>query len=155
MWGELYRIGLAAGLGAGAGVLLAGLLASSRTGLVAALAAAAAVGVVIGLAIQNWDEALAAALGGLAGAAGAAQVVQGTLRRGGTRAGTAVLVGACGVAIAGLALIPVVGYLEAVGVPVLGARLRRGGGGRCAGLRLPAKDSDAAEGDPRGDRRPH
>src|SRR3954451_3424975 len=140
MWGELYRIGLAAGLGAGAGVLLAGLLASSRVGLVVALAAAADVGVVIGLAIQNWDEALAAALGGLAGAAGASQVVQGTLRRGGTRGGTALLVGLGGIAIAALALIPVVGYLTAVGVPVLGARLRRGGEGRYAGLRILARD---------------
>jgi hypothetical protein len=139
MW-ELYRIGLAAGLGAGAGVVLAGLLASSRVGLVAALVLAAVAGIGIGLWIQNWDEAIAAALGGVAGAAGAAQVVQGTLKRGGTRVGTAFLVAVCGVLIAALALIPVVGYLEAVGVPALGARMRRGGDGRYAGLRILARD---------------
>jgi hypothetical protein len=44
------------------------------------------------------------------------------------------------VVVAALALIPGVGYLEAVAIPALGARLRRRGGERYAGLRILARD---------------
>ena len=43
-------------------------------------------------------------------------------------------------AVAGLAFVPAVGYLEALAAPVLGARLRRRLGARYAGLRVLAKD---------------
>ena len=50
------------------------------------------------------------------------------------------LVGLAGVGVAALAFIPVVGYLEAVVIPVLAVRLRRREGGRFAGLRILARD---------------
>ena len=44
------------------------------------------------------------------------------------------------IVVAALALIPGVGYLEALALPALGARLRRRGGERYAGLRILARD---------------
>ena len=111
-----------------------------RTGLGAAVVAAALGGAVVGVAVGDLAETLGGAVGGLAGSLGSAQVVRGALRRGGTRGGTAVLVGLAAVGIAVLALIPVVGYVEAVAVPALAARLRRRGGDRYAGLRILARD---------------
>jgi hypothetical protein len=43
-------------------------------------------------------------------------------------------------ALAALAAVPVFGYVEALVVPVLALRMRRGGGGRYAGLRILARD---------------
>ena len=138
--GAWYTIGLCVGVGAGAGVLLSGLLAASRVGVAVAVLLAAAAGVGVGLAFFDWPEALGGGIGGVLGALGAAGIVQGTLRRGGTRGGTAVIVGLAGVGVAALAFIPVVGYLEAVVIPVLAVRLRRREGGRFAGLRILARD---------------
>ena len=70
----------------------------------------------------------------------AAQVVAGALRRGGTRGGTGALVGGGALLLAGAAFIPVVGYLEAVALPALAARLRRTQPERYAGLRTLARD---------------
>ena len=138
--GDWYLDGLLAGLGAGLGVLFVGMLASVRAGFVAAIVLAAAVGVGIGLAVDNWDEALAGGLGAITGALGAHAIVAGALRRGGTRGGTAVLVGGAALVIAGLAFVPALGYLEAVALPVLGLRLRGQAGRRYAGLRVLARD---------------
>ena len=138
--GAWYTIGLCVGLGTGAGVLLSGLLASWRIGVIVSVVLAAAAGVAAGYAFFDWPEALGGGIGGVLGALGAAGIVQGTLRRGGTRLGTAMLVGLAGVALAVLAFIPVVGYLEAVVVPALAFRLRRRDGGRFAGLRILARD---------------
>lgn len=137
--GEWYTIGLALGLGVGVGVLLAGLAGAARAAVLAALAVAAAVGVGLGLLIDDWTEALGAGLGGAAGTLAGAQVVAGALRRGGTRGGLALLVGGAAVAIAALAFVPLVGYLEAVAVPALAARLRSRAAERYAGLRSLAK----------------
>jgi hypothetical protein len=49
-----------------------------------------------------------------------------------------VALGAVGIAV--LALVPGIGYVETVVVPVLAARLRRRGGDRYAGLRILARD---------------
>ncbi len=138
--GAWYTIGLCVGVGTGAGVLLSGLLAASRLGVAVAVILAAAAGVGVGFAFFSWPEALGGGIGGVLGALGAAGIVQGTLRRGGTRLGTAVIVGLAGVGVAALAFIPVVGYLEAVVIPVLAVRLRRREGGRFAGLRILARD---------------
>ena len=138
--GDWYWIGLAVGIGVGCGLLFSGVLASIRAGLVAAVLLAAAAGVGIGFLLDNWDEALGGGLGGLAGSFGSVQVVRGTLRRGGTRGGTAALVALAALAVAALALVPGVGYLEAVALPALGARLRRRDGRRYAGLRVLARD---------------
>lgn len=138
--GEWYWIGLCAGLGVSAGVLAAAALGWARAGLIAAIALGAAAGVLIGFALEDWDEALGGGLGGLAGGFGAATVVRGALRRGGTRGGTATLVVGAALALAAIALVPALGYVEAVAAPVLAFRLRRGGGGRYAGLRILARD---------------
>jgi hypothetical protein len=66
-------------------------------------------------------------------------IVRGALRRGGTRGGTALLVAVAAVAAAGLAFVPVVGFVEAVALPALAVRLRRRSPERYAGLRTLAK----------------
>jgi hypothetical protein len=137
---DVYLIGLFAGLGTSLGLALAGVLASSRAGVVAAAVLAATGAAGVALLLANWDEAIGAAAGGLLGAAGAGPVVAGALRRGGTRGGTSALVILAGLGVAVLALVPFVGYVEAVALPVLGARLKRRAGERHAGLRILARD---------------
>jgi hypothetical protein len=138
--GSWYWIGVCAGLGAAIGVLLAGFLAGTRAALTAALVLAVAAGIGIGLALGQWDEAAGGGAGGAFGALGAARLVAGTLRRGGARFGTALLIGLAAVVLAALAWVPVLGYLEAALVPALGARLRGRAAERYAGLRSLAKD---------------
>ena len=134
--GSWYTIGLLAGVGVAVGLLAAGLLPR----LAAAAPGAAAVAVGIGFARFDWDEAVAGAVGGLLGALGATVIVTGALRRGGTRGGTAALVGLAAVVTAGLAFVPVLGYLEAVVLPAIALRLRRREPERYAGLRTLARD---------------
>jgi hypothetical protein len=137
--GDWYTVGLAVGLGAAIGVLAVALLAGRRAGLLVALAAAAVVAAAVGFLIENWDEALGGALGAAAGTLGSVQIVTGALRRGGTRGATALLVALGAIALAAVALIPFAGYLEAVALPALAARLRRRTPERYAGLRSLAK----------------
>jgi hypothetical protein len=136
----LWRVPFCTGIGVGAGVVAAGVLAARRAGVATAALVGVAVGVLVALAVGNWDEILGGAIGGAAGGVGAGAVVQGALRRGGTRGGTAALVGAAGVGVAALALVPLVGYVEALALPALAARVRRRAGERYAGLRTLAKD---------------
>jgi hypothetical protein len=138
--GGWYWIGVAVGLGVAIGVLLAGVLAGTRAALAGALLVAVAAGLGVGLVIGGWGEAIGGAIGGALGAIGSAPVAAGSLRRGGGRFGTAVLVGVAALAIAALAWVPVVGYLEAVFVPAFAARLRRRAPERYAGLRSLARD---------------
>jgi hypothetical protein len=138
--GDWYWIGVATGLGVSIGVLLAGLIGASRALLVAAVVGAGGLGILVGLGIGEWDEAIGGAAGGVLGAFGAAQLVAGTLRRGGTRLGTAAFIGLAAVALAALAWVPAVGYLEATVVPALAARLRGRAPERYAGLRSLARD---------------
>jgi hypothetical protein len=138
--GSWYWIGVCAGLGVGIGVLLAGVFAGTRTALAAGLLLAAGAGVGLGLALGQWDEAVAGGVGGALGSIGAAQLVAGSLRRGGARLGTAVFVGLAALVLVALAWIPVVGYLEATLVPLLAARLRGRAPERYAGLRSLARD---------------
>jgi hypothetical protein len=139
MW-EWYRIGLSLGLGIGIGGLLSALAAPRRGLIVLVAALAAAAGAGAGYAIGGWHEAVAGGAGGALGAVVVAAFVAGALRRGGTRGGTAVLVGLASLVLGALALIPVVGFLEAVVLPALGARARRHEGDRYAGLRSLARD---------------
>jgi hypothetical protein len=136
----LYWIGLALGLGVSAGILLAGLLATGRAGVAVAVVAAAAAGAGLGLLVAGGPEAAAGAVGGVAGAGGSAGLVRGALRRGGMRGATAALIGVAALVCALLALVPFLGYLEAVVVPALGARVRRREPDRYAGLRTLARD---------------
>src|SRR2546423_13624162 len=91
--GSWYWIGVCAGLGVAAGVLLAGLFAGTRIALTAALVLAVGIGVAIGFGLGQWDEAIGGGAGGAIGSLGAAQLVVGTLRRGGARFGTAGFLG--------------------------------------------------------------
>ena len=139
--GAWYWIGVAMGLGAAAGVFLSGLIRMPPVTL--ALAAVAGAGAGIGIDVWQpggWVDVLGGAIGGTVGALGALQIVRGALRRGGTRGGTATLVAGAALAAAGLACVPVVGYLEAFALPALAARLHRRQPERYAGLRTLARD---------------
>ncbi len=138
--GDWWTIGLCFGLGTAIGVLLAGFLAATRFGLAVAVLGAAAAGLAIGLVFWDTAQAVAGIAGGLLGAVGAAVVVRGALRRGGTFLGTGLLVGGAALVLAALAFVPILGYLEAVAVPALAVRLRRRSPERYAGLRTLARD---------------
>jgi len=140
--GAWYWIGVAAGLGTAAGVLLAGGL---RVALIVVAVLAAVAGAGLGYGIDawqpgSWGDVAAGAAGGFAGALGAVQIVRGALRRGGTAGGTAVIVAGAALAVAGIAWVPALGYLEALALPALAARLRRRSPERYAGLRTLARD---------------
>ena len=134
--GDWYTIGILVGVGTALGVAATGVARRALVGLVPAVAIAVAIGFVF----AQWDQAVGGLVGAVCGALGSAPVVAGALRRGGTRGGTALLLGLVALAGAALALVPVVGYLEAVAVPVLGARLRRRSPDTHAGLRTLARD---------------
>src|SRR5215210_21123 len=137
---DVYWIGVFLGLGIALGVALAGLLGASRTGLVLALVAAAVLGFIAALFLRDEVASVAGAVGGVVGALAAGEVVRGALRRGGVRLGTAFLVAGAALGLALAALIPIVGYLEAVALPVLALRMRRRRPERYAGLRTLARD---------------
>lgn len=133
--GDWYSIGILVGLGAAIGVATTGALRR----VLAALVASAAVAVIIGFAFGRWDEAAGGFIGAVCGVLGSAPLVTGALRRGGTRGGTATLLAGASLVGAALAFVPVLGYVEALAVPLLGARLRRRSPDRHAGLRTLAK----------------
>jgi hypothetical protein len=137
--GSWYWVGVFAGLGVGLGLVASAALGGTRIALLAPFLAAA-VGVAIGIVFADAEEAAGGGVGGLLGAAGSLELVGGALGRGGTRIATALLVGLGALLVAALAFVPGVGYAEAVVLPALGARLRRRGGSRYAGLRILAKD---------------
>lgn len=144
MMGSWYWIGVCAGLGAAVGVLLAGVAGAGRAALAAAVLALVA-GAAVGFGVDAWQpgawgDVVAGAVGAVLGALGAAQIVSGALRRGGTRGGTAALVAGAALVVAALAFVPVLGYLEAVALPALAARLRRRAPQTYAGLRTLARD---------------
>lgn len=142
--GDWYPIGVAVGAGVALGVLAAGLLARSRAAALLAALAGAVAGAAAGLVVARWlgDDwvgPVAGALGGLAGGGSAAVVAAGALRRGATPGGTALLLAGAALAVAALALVPVVGYAEALAAPIAAARARRKAPERHAGLRSLAK----------------
>jgi hypothetical protein len=134
--GGWYWIGVSAGVGAALGVLALGVLRDVRLALPVAVAAGAGAGWLL----DDWAAVIAGGVGAVLGAIGASPTVRGALARGGTRGGTAALVAAAAVVIAGLSFVPVLGYLLALALPVLGVRLRRRHGERHAGLRILARD---------------
>ena len=137
--GAWYTIGLCLGIGLGIGVVLIGILGSNLLGVGAGAIVGAALGVAVGLGVGGAAEAIAGGVGGLLGALSAAAVVHGALRRGGTRIGIAAYVGVLGLLICLFALIPVVGYVAAVAIPLGAARMRGRQAARFAGLRTLAK----------------
>ena len=145
--GSWYWIGVSAGLGTAVGVLLAGWLGPGRAQRIAVILLAGAVGAGagVGFAVGSWQpggwgDRGAGIAGGLAGALGAAQTVRGALRRGGTRVGTAALVGGGALVVAALAWIPAAGYALALALLALVPLLRRARPERYAGLRTLARD---------------
>jgi hypothetical protein len=137
--GAWYTIGLCLGLGLGFGVVLAGLFSVNRIGTAAAAVAGAVAGAAVGYGISEFPEAIAGGVGGFVGAASAAAVVRGALRRGATRMGLAAYLGAAGVLVLLLAFIPIAGYLVVVALPALALRMRGRQAARYAGLRTLAK----------------
>jgi hypothetical protein len=137
--GAWYTIGLCLGIGLGIGVVLVGVLGSNLLGAGVGAIVGAAIGVAVGLGIGGAAEAIAGVVGGFLGGLSAAAVVRGALRRGGTRIGIAAYVGVLGLLICMLALIPVLGYVEAVAIPLGAARMRGRQAARFAGLRTLAK----------------
>lgn len=134
--GAWYWIGVCAGLGAALGVLALALLRDARV----AIPLAALIGGALGWALEDWTGVIAGAVGAALGALGSSPTLRGALARGGTRAGTALLVGVAALVLAALSFVPVLGYLIALALPVLGLRLRRRQGERHAGLRILARD---------------
>jgi hypothetical protein len=134
--GDWYSIGILVGLGAAIGIASTAALRRAIAGLVLAVA----VSVIIGFVFGQWDEAAGGFVGALCGSLGIEPVVSGTLRRGGTRGGTATLLALAALVGAALAFVPIVGYLEAAVVPALGLRLRRRAPDTHAGLRTLARD---------------
>jgi len=137
--GSWYWVGVLLGLGVGAGVVAAALVGRTLAGIILGGIAAAAVGVAFGLIADGTLPPIAGGVGGVVGTLGASQIVRGALRRGGTAIGVAALVGGAGLLLVVLAFVPVLGYVEAVVVPVLGFRVRRRSAERYAGLRTLAK----------------
>ena len=84
--------------------------------------------------------ALTGAAGGIAGGFCSAELAQRTLRRGGTRGATAILLLGAALIAAALAFVPALGYVEIVLAVILALRLGRGGSDRFAGLRTLARD---------------
>jgi hypothetical protein len=138
--GAWYTIGLFVGLGVAVGVLAAALVAPLRGGLPLALVAGVAAAAGGAILLAEWPEATAAGVGGAFGALGGSQIMLGALRRGGARGATTLIVAAGALVLAALALVPVLGYVIAVVVPALAARLRARSGRTYAGLRILARD---------------
>ena len=132
--GDWYTIGAFLGAGIAVGLVLAGLLASSTRGLVIALVLAVAVTApfVVGF---DWIEVVAAVVGAVLGVLSGWVVVQGALRRGGTRPGVAGFMAAGGLVLFLLAAIPLLGYAIAVAVPAYAGRIRSRQPTKYAGLR--------------------
>ena len=136
---DWYTIGLCLGLGLGLSVAITGILGTNVVGIGAAAVVGAVVGGAIGLLIGDTPETIAGAVGGVLGALSAAAVVVGALRRGATRFGVGAYVSALGALICLIALVPVAGYVLALVLPVLAARMRGRQAARFAGLRSLAK----------------
>lgn len=137
--GSWYAIGLCLGLGLGLSVAITGILGSNVVGIGAAVVVGAVLGGAIGLLVGDTAETVAGAVGGLLGALSAAAAVTGALRRGATRFGVGAYMGAVGVLVCLLALVPLVGYVLAVALPLMAARMRGRQAARFAGLRSLAK----------------
>ena len=137
--GDWYTIGLCLGLSLGLSIAITGILGANMLGIGAATVIGAAFGAAIGLVIGETPETIAGIVGGVLGALAAAAVVVGALRRGATRFGVGAYMGAVGVLVCLLALIPIAGYALAIALPALAARLRGRQAARFAGLRTLAK----------------
>jgi len=139
--GPWYWLGVALGLGVAIGVAIGALLAPLRGAPLLSAALAALGGYALAaLLILGPVTALAGAAGGISGGCCSAELARRTLRRGGTRGATAILLLGAALTAAALAFVPALGYIETVLTGILALRLGRGGGDRFAGLRTLARD---------------
>ena len=137
--GDWYEIGITVGIGLAAGIAFAGILAGLRFGFATTTVGALAVGIVAGLLVDGWIGVGGGIAGAVIGSLSAATIVRGASRRGATVGGTAFLLVGAAVVVGLLALIPVVGYIEAVVLPIVAARRARREPEKYAGLRSLAK----------------
>lgn len=137
--GNWYTLGLCLGLGLAVGIAVTAILGANVVGVGLGAVVGAGLGVLIGLGIGETDEAVACAVGAVLGAGASAVAVRGALRRGATRFGTGAYLCAVAILVALLALIPIAGYVLAIAVPALAARMRGRQAARFAGLRTLAK----------------
>jgi hypothetical protein len=137
--GNWYTIGLCLGLGLALGIVVTAILGANVVGVGVGAIVGMGLGVLVGLAIGQTEEAVACAAGAVVGSLAAAVAVRGAFRRGATRFGTGAYLSAVGILVALLALVPIVGYVLAVAVPVLAVRMRGRQAARFAGLRTLAK----------------
>jgi hypothetical protein len=142
--GWWYWIGVSVGFGAGAGIFISGLPLGRTIPLTDALGALVVGGLIGNVAARphhsHWIYAGAGSLGCLAAYLGAAIIVAGAFKRGGTRLGLSVIMFGIGLIAIGIAFIPAAGVVEALFLPTLAWRLRRLQPQRYAGLRTLAKD---------------
>src|SRR5262245_44446283 len=143
--GTWYWIGVCVGIGVAVGVFYAGFWGMRRDSTILVPLLAIASGFLLGWAVSNWQpgnwgDRAAAVAGVVCGLLGAVPVVVGALRRGGTRSATVVLLAGAALLLAGIAFIPVAGYLAAIGRPARAVLPRRRRAERYAGLRTLAKD---------------
>ena len=89
-----------------------GLEADSSGGFMSMEDIAGAIAAVVGYLVFGWGEAVGGVVGAACGTLGAGPIVTGALRRGGTRGGTAILLGLVALVGAALAFVPVLGYLH-------------------------------------------
>jgi hypothetical protein len=136
---ELWRISIATGAGAALGILAAALLARSARAVVAAAVVGLVAGALLGWLIFDWKAAVGGGAGGALGGFGAGVFTRGAVRRGATPGGLIVLLGGAALGVFALALIPFVGFLEALAIPAFALRARRRAGEKYAGLRTLAK----------------
>lgn len=136
---DWYEIGITVGIGLAAGIAFAGVLAGLRFGIAATLLGALVLGVAAGVFVDGWIGVGGGVVGAVIGSASAAAVVRGANRRGATLGGTAFLLLGAATVVGLLSLVPVVGYLEAVLLPIVAARRARRGPEKYAGLRSLAK----------------
>jgi hypothetical protein len=128
------------------GIAVSGFEKRISAGVLARTAAAALVGgglfgtLISGPHRGHWSDIAAAGLSCSGAYLGAAIIVAGAFRRGGTRLGLAVIMFGLALVAAAIAFIPAAGFVEAIALPTLAYRLRRLQPERYAGLRTLAKD---------------
>ena len=136
---ELWLIGIGAGIGVALGLAAAGAFAQSARAPFFAAAVALVGGGVIGWLVFDWKAGVAGAVAGALSGFGAGTFARGAVRRGGTTGGTAAIFFVAGVLALALSFIPIVGFIEAIAIPVVGLRSRQRADEKYAGLRTLAK----------------
>ena len=121
---ELWLIGIAAGIGVALGLAAAGAFARSARAPLLAAAVALVGGGVIGWLVFDWKAGVVGAVAGALSGFGAGTFARGAVSRGGTVGGTAaIFVASRGARFRARRFIPIVGFIEAVAIPVVATAL--------------------------------